>query len=80
MHTSAAAPITALIPPVRPIGSNPGIVPPWLQGGPVGPSHPVGDDTPRILGPDDVAAAVRTGFDPSPIDVDPGVPHILAPH
>jgi hypothetical protein len=52
-------------------GRNPGIVPPWLQGRPVQPTHPVGDDVPRILG-----AAEPTLFDPTPIVVDPETPRI----
>ena len=50
---------------------NPGIVPPWLQGRPVGPTTPVDDGTPRILG-----SAAPTVYDPEPIVVDPDAPHI----
>lgn len=73
MHTHAAAPITPIVPPARPIGSNPGIVPPWLQGGYVRPSEPVDDDTPRIL-----ASAIRTGFEPAPVTSDPQFPLVIA--
>jgi hypothetical protein len=50
---------------------NPGIVPPWLQGRPVGPTVPVDDDTPRILG-----AMQPTVYEPTPITPDPEVPRI----
>lgn len=50
---------------------NPGIVPPWLQGRPVGPTHPVADDVPRILG-----IAQPTVYEPNPIVVDPETPRI----
>lgn len=51
-----------IVPPwlQRPV-RNPGIVPPWLQDRPVGPSEPVADDVPRILG------SSATGYDPAPI-------------
>lgn len=51
---------------------NPGIVPPWLQGRPVAPEAPVGDDVPRILG-----GAAPTAYDPAPI-VDEDTPRIWA--
>ncbi len=50
---------------------NPGIVPPWLQGRPVGPSIPVDDDTPRILG-----SAAPTVYEPTPVEPDPDTPRI----
>jgi hypothetical protein len=55
---------TGIVPPwLQHPSRNPGIVPPWLQGRPVQPTHPVSDDTPRILG------GVATAFDPTPVDV-----------
>lgn len=58
-------------------GRNPGIVPPWLQGHPVGPTHPVADDVPRILG-----IAQPTVYEPQPITLpvleDPEEPRIWA--
>ena len=52
---------------------NPGIVPPWLQvPRPIGPKEPVADDVPRIFG-----GASPTVYDPTPVDVEPGVPRIL---
>ena len=78
--TVAAPTNTGIVPPwlQHPVkGKNPGIVPPWLQGRPVGPTHPVADDVPRILG-----IAQPTVFEPSPIVLpvmpDPDEPRIWA--
>lgn len=61
---SAATDNTGIVPPWLIPSRNPGIVPPWLQDRLVGPTHPVSDDTPRILG------GAATGFDPTPVEVD----------
>ena len=64
----AVAPATdrnpGIVPPwLQHPNRNPGIVPPWLQGRPVGPTHPVGDDVPRILG-----GGAPTLFDRTPVE------------
>lgn len=78
--TVAADRNTGIVPPwlQHPVkGKNPGIVPPWLQGRPVGPTHPVADDVPRILG-----IAAPTVYEPSPVQLpvidDPELPRIMA--
>lgn len=80
--TAAPRPFTppngnpGIVPPwlQHPDRRNPGIVPPWLQGRPVGPTEPVADDVPRILGG---AAAQPTVYEPLPINLDPETPRIL---